>query len=153
MNIRSIPLAALMLITLAAMAASARADDGWFGGLNPWSPNYSAHANKQKSSPYIGSRVVNGSKNIVGGARDLLPWRRAEKRKMNEFVDGTGRFFRPDLRKRKKISPASAGFAPPRGSPSRSRNSQTTWPTGSGCRGQGCNASKRTLQNQMSKAK
>jgi hypothetical protein len=94
-----------MLIAFAAMAASARADDGWFGGLNPWSPNYNAHANRKKSSPYIGSRVVNGSKNVVGGARDMMPWRRSEKRKTNEFIDGTGRFFRPDLAQKEDEKP------------------------------------------------
>ena len=50
-----------------------------------------------------GGRLVEGTQNAFTGARDRLAfWRKKEQRRSSEFVEGTGRFFRPDLAQREK---------------------------------------------------
>ena len=55
------------------------------------------------------ARMAEGTKNAFSGARERLKfWDRTEKRQSSEFVEGTGRFFRPDLpRKENERKPFS----------------------------------------------
>ena len=55
----------------------------------------------QRSWKVPGGRIVKGTRNAVSNARDRLAfWRKKEQRESNAFVEGTGRFFRPDLAER-----------------------------------------------------
>ena len=48
-----------------------------------------------------GGRLVKGTQNAMSNAADRLAfWRKKEERESNAFVEGTGRFFRPDLAER-----------------------------------------------------
>ena len=50
-----------------------------------------------------GGRLMEGTQNAFQGARDRLAfWRNNDEPSSNEFVEGTGRFFRPDLARREE---------------------------------------------------
>ena len=50
-----------------------------------------------------GGRVVEGTQNAMSNARDRLAfWKKEEPRESNPFIEGTGRFFRPDLAEREQ---------------------------------------------------
>ena len=50
-----------------------------------------------------GGRIVEGTQHAVANARDRLTfWKKKERQESNAFVEGTGRFFRPDLARREQ---------------------------------------------------
>ena len=59
--------------------------------------------NSSESWQMPGGRLLEGTQNAFQGARDRLAfWRNNDEPSSNEFVEGTGRFFRPDLAQREE---------------------------------------------------
>ena len=53
--------------------------------------------------PRPGAKVFDGTKNALAGARERMAfWKKKESRASNDFVEGTGRFFRPDLARQER---------------------------------------------------
>ena len=61
-----------------------------------------------------GGRLVQGTQSAMAGARDRLAfWRNRETSDSNEFIEGTGRFFRPDLAQREEENSRPFSFVRP----------------------------------------
>ena len=59
-------------------------------------------------------QVIQGTQKAMTGARDRLAfWRKKEERRSNEFIEGTGRFFRPDLAQREENNRKPFSFVRP----------------------------------------
>lgn len=87
-----IPLVGLFLI---AAATSIRAERPLLGRLMPFKNSDSANSRSNNAGPL--ARAAQGTKRLFNSARNAMPWRKKSKSHSNQFVNGAGRFFRPDL--------------------------------------------------------
>ena len=49
-----------------------------------------------------GGRIVEGTANAMSSARDRLAFWKKDRPSSNSFIEGTGRFFRPDIARREQ---------------------------------------------------